>query len=174
MLTPEQIAEAEKYLAEKIRKEKAESEAANRAAIIPLPGPLAEAFSLTPDIEVGKWKVRPFYDVDLELLSHVKHPLCDYLMAGLEGKECETQYIPRGPKAWLAAWIFTRSPEEAEEGIIDGTAEAKAKAEFGKCQLRALVELNSAIVRQCSGYSQTMIAYAPAKTEGEGEKSPPP
>lgn len=173
-LTPAQVAEAEKYLAAKIQQEKQESSAANRAAIIPLPGPLADAFSLHPDIIVGNWKVRPFYDVDVELLAAVKHPLYEYLLAGLEGRECDAKYVPRGPKAWLAAWIFTREPEEAEKGIIDGSAEAKAKAEFGKLQLRALVDLNSAIVKQCSRYSETMIAYAPEKTTEEGEQSAPP
>lgn len=142
------------------------------AAAVPLPGSLADAFAIRPEIEVGPYKVRPFYDWDIEILQLTNHPLAEVVKAWINGGEPEKPYIPRGPDGWMAAWIFTRDIDTAEKGILAKTASEDAKREFGRLGAPALLAISQAIARQMVGYFATIVSYGePAK---EGDKGNPP
>ncbi len=158
-LTEEQQAQ---ILAELAKKD----ELARQAAANPLPGPLTDVFAIQQDIQVGQWTVRPFYDIDFEFLHTLEHPLAVMMAKGIQGQTQDTvAYIPRGPDAWVLAWIMTRSPEDVEAVFKRSITEVRerAKNEFSKLQLGALYALNMAIIRQLERYWSPVLSYGPAK-----------
>mgnify|MGYP003349684546 CR=1 FL=1 len=69
----------DEQLAAKVAEAQAEQQVIAQANATPLPGALADAFSPCQDIEVsGKGfshKVRPFYELDFEVMQMCDHPL---------------------------------------------------------------------------------------------------
>lgn len=159
----------EQQIAETVARQAREDTAGRRAAAEPLPGPLRDAFSILPNIEVGPYSVRPFYDIDFEFLAMLEHPLHKMMTAN------EGDFTPRGPHAWELCWILTRDADTVE-GIIQGEGlkglRAHAKKEFGKLRLPALAELSKAIVQQLTTYWSTVVAYGAASKEGEQSADP--
>jgi hypothetical protein len=146
--------------------------AGRMAAADPMPGPLAEAFSPNPDIQVGRWTVRRFVDRDFELLKALGHPLHKMMAAELTGKETDGEgYTPRGPALWQLAWLLTRPVKEAKAKFKlgpDAVREA-AEDEFGDCAWPELSALNEAALRQMSVYWSPVLGYGPAAKDGETE-----
>lgn len=159
----------EQQIAETMARHAVEDAAGRRAAAEPLPGPLHDAFAIQPDIAVGPYKVRPFYDIDFEYLSLLDHPL--YKM--ISGSDHD--FVPRGPHAWELCWIMTRDVDVSEEIIKKlGVAALKdaARKEFGRMRLPALSDINAAIVKQLTIYWSPVIAYGAPAQEGEQEPNP--
>jgi len=157
-----------------------EALAANRAAATPLPGALADVFAPRQDIEVGPYKIRPFYDVDFETMQLIEHPLAGVALGDTKDAE---EWRPRGPMAWQLFWVMTHSPEEVDALLASGGKDAlaaKAKAEFSRQSLGALLALYHAVVRQLSIYAQAVVGYAAADDptakdddKGKAKTSPP-
>lgn len=164
--------EVEAKIAAEVARRLAEDALAKQAAATPLPGPLKTAFAIDPSIKVGDWSVRPFYDIDVEILQALNHPLYEMMMASMTGNPVEVTFLPRGPLAWQVSWLLTHTPDDAEEAIKDGTFAEKAKAEFSRLQMGAIVALCRAALEQMQNYGKTLVSYgAPAK---EGEATNPP
>ena len=163
---------------ELLAKVQQDEQAGRRAMAEIKPGPLRDIFALAPDIQVGKWSVRPFYDIDIEVLQELKHPLYDELMSSMNSQEPKADYVPRGQSAWTLFWMMTHTPEEVEAslGASGGLRkiEVLGKAEFGRLRLPALVELYKAVVRQVVVFSSAAISYGPASEGGADEQLPPP
>lgn len=155
--------------------EQAESDALGKqAAVNPFPGPLGDVFAVPASIPVGKWSVRPFYDLDVELLKFLNHPLYQDMTAGMRGEEPSSGFVSRGPDAWILAWIMTRDTDAAEALLANRKqCEDEARREFGKLRLPAIAQIVEACVRQMGLYSSTSLQYGAAEQKGEGEQNPP-
>lgn len=150
-------------------------ELAKVAALTPMPGPLREAFALAQNIDVGEWKVRPFVDMDFEVLAVLDHPLERMYKQALSGVEPSDIFLPTGLAMWQAAWVFTRDPDESERvlSLPNGKEELSklARKEFGRLQTKALASLYVAIMKQVEVNSSTAVKYEAAKGEVEAAKA---
>jgi hypothetical protein len=157
-------------LAEKIDQAKQNNEATVQANAIPLPGALRDAFSPQQDIVVGKYKVRPFYDIDFEILQMCDHPLAKMALGG--EKYGEKIQDLRGKPAWVACWLLTHDVDEVDTISQNGKdAVVKvARKEFGRLQLGGLVEIGKAVQEQFGRYFSTVVGLVAAETEGEESK----
>lgn len=158
-----------------VARQRLEDEAAKRALSTPLPGAALDAFAILPDIAVGKYNVRPFYDIDFEFLSALEHPLHKMMVNGMNGVKADDGFFPRGPMAWELAFIFTRTPDEVETAFKKGIAFVKeqAKSEFSRYQLGALTQLSEAVIKQMSLFWEPVIAYGAPKEGEEAKQSNP-
>ena len=160
-------------LAEKIEQAKQDKQIAAIANATPMPGALRDAFSPQQDIEVGRYKVRPFYDIDFEVMQQVGHPLAKMAMGGDRyGEKVEDL---RGANAWIACWLLTHDVDEVDETAQKG-AEAVRKAarkEFSRLQLGGLLEISKAVLEQFSRYFSTVVGLEAAQSEDEQEAKPP-
>ncbi len=162
-------------LAAKIVREAQEKDALTRqACATPFPGAAGDVFGVPPDVVVGRWKVRPFYDVDVEILKSIEHPLYAAMVAGMQGKDPEVSFVPRGPDAWLLCWMLTRTPDDAEL-LLAGKDPVfpEARREFGRLQLAAIGQLVDACLRQMALYSGTVLDYGPPRKDDADGKNPP-
>ena len=159
-------------LVEKIEQTKLDRQDAATANVIPLPGALRDAFSPQQDIPVGKYRVRPFYDIDFEIMQQVGHPLAKMAMGGARyGEKVEDL---RGINAWIACWLLTHDVDEVDDTAQQG-AEAVRKAarkEFSRLQLGGLLEISKAVLEQFSRYFSTVVGLESAQEES-GEGKPP-
>jgi hypothetical protein len=141
-----------------------------------MPGPLKDVFSVQPDIVVGPYRVRPFYDGDFENLSALGHPLHKLMVDGMSGKEPPKEMDPmvRGPALWEMAWMLTREIEDTDTLLAKdgkaGVAKA-AKREFGKLQFGAVMAISKAVAEQMRIYWSSVLGYG---ASAEGENSGPP
>lgn len=149
------------------RAQAAEDAAGRQAAATPLPGPLRDVFALVPDIAVGPFKVRPFYDIDFEFLTALNHPLKDMMVEG----KISDKFLPTGAMAWQLCWMMTRPVDEADAVFKKGVLEVNvaARAEFGKLQLPALAKLIEAVIRQMTIYWSPSLEYGAVEQRAEGE-----
>ena len=155
-------------LAEKIEQAKQERDAAAAANAVPLPGPLGEAFSPCQDIKVNSYTVRPFYDIDFEILQMVDHPLARMALGG--ERYGETIKDLRGKSAWIICWLLTHGVDEVDD-ISQGGRDAVEKAarkEFGKKQLGELLQISSAVIEQFGRYFSTVVGLSAADAEDGG------
>lgn len=162
-------------LVEKARREDA---AASQALSEPNPGVLRDVFAVQPDIPVGKYRVRPFYDRDHEFLAALNHPLEDMVKSAMQGKDSAVDFLPTGAPAWQLCWIMTRPVKEVSKFVrergLDALRESAAD-EFGECQLGALAAICLAVTRQMSTYIRSVVAYGPAAgPEEEGAAADAP
>jgi hypothetical protein len=160
-LTLEELSKKTGLSIEQLQVEERRRRTLVQAGMTPFPGPAKDAFALSPEIEVGKFKVRPFYDIDFELLAEIKHPLYDACIK----LDKEASIASRGPQAWQLCWLFTHTPEEGEAAVKDGTLDSEAKAEFSKMQLKGLTALQEVIYHQLELYWAPMMSYE----EGDGD-----
>lgn len=157
-------------LLEKIEQAKQEKEILAQANSTPMPGALRDAFSPQQDIIVGKYSVRPFYDLDFEILQQIDHPLAKMALGGERYGE-KIQDL-RGQSAWAACWLLTHSVDEVDEMSANGH-EAVLKAsrkEFSRLQLGGLLEISKAVLEQFGRYFSTVVGLVPTETE-EGNSS---
>lgn len=157
----------EQKIADKVAYDRLEDKAAEIAVASARPGPLADVFALQQDIMVGKYKVRPFFDLDFEFLHELEHPFASFAVGNT--KELE-DFIPRGPKAWQLFYLLTNPVEDVEaqfkaEGA-DGIR-AKAKAEFSRYQLGAMFKLYEATVKQLTVYASSVVGYTQDSAEAD-------
>jgi len=161
----------ESDIAKTAARQKLESQAAAIAIATPRPGALADVFKSQPDIEVGKYKVRPFYDLDFEFLQELSHPFSTFAVG--DTKEID-EFVPRGPKAWQLFWIMTTPVTDVEalfkSGGIKGVQEA-SRAEFGQYQLGALFSLYKAVVSQLMIYAKSVVGYSAIEPESDDKEA---
>lgn len=143
----------------------------------PLPGPTRDIFAVAQDIPVGKWRVRPFYDLDFVLLEELQHPVGRIMKATMAGEEVKDDYIPSGKTAWQLFWVMTHPPEDTEQLLANNLLfelDAAAKKEFGKLSFAALVKLYQAVVKQIGICTSGNIAYGAPTEEGEARQAAAP
>lgn len=157
-------------LAEKLAQAKADGEATAAANAVPLPGALRDAFSPCQDIPVGKYKVRPFYDLDFEILQMCDHPLAKMALGGERYGEKIQDF--RGKSAWLACWILTHSVDEVDELSQQGASavHAAARKEFSRLQLGGLLEISKAVLEQFGRYFATVVGLVAAESDDDAPK----
>jgi hypothetical protein len=156
-------------LAEKLEQAKLDKESTQAANATPLPGALADAFSPDQNIIVGKYKVRPFYDLDFEILQMCEHPLAKMALGGERYGE-KIQDL-RGASAWLACWLLTHDVDEVDEVSQQGkeAVQKAARREFSRLQLGGLLEISKAVLDQFGRYFATVVHLVAAETDGEDE-----
>ena len=157
-------------LVEKINQTKENNEAVALANAVPLPGALADAFSPQQDIVVGKYKVRPFYDIDFEILQLCEHPLAKMALGG--EKYGEKIQDLRGQAAWVACWILTHDVDEVDTLAQSGkeAVQKAARKEFGRLQLGGLLEISKAVLEQFGRYFSTVVTLVPVESDGDEPK----
>lgn len=134
----------------------------------PFPGPMRDAFAIAPEISVGKFKVRPFYEIDFEFLTAIGDPL-----KMLVEQSATDAFEPRGKPVWQICFMFTHDVDEVESLLKQGIEpfDAAAKKEFcGKFQLAGLMEIIKAVLIQRNNYWSPVIGYGAAPEDGEGKK----
>lgn len=156
-------------LVEKIEQSRRENEVAGIANAIPLPGALRDAFSPQQNIDVGKYKVRPFLDMDFEVLQLCEHPLAKMAMGG--EKYGEKIQDLRGPNAWLACWLMTHDADEVDTIAQMGreAVQKAARKEFGRLQLGGLLEISKAVLEQFGRYFATVVILEQS-SDGDDDK----
>lgn len=160
-------------LAEKIEQAKQDKQIAAVANATPMPGALRDAFSPQQDIEVGHYKVRPFYDLDFEVLQQVGHPLAKMAMGGERyGEKVEDL---RGVNAWIACWLLTHDVDVVDETSQKGADAVRkaARKEFSRLQLGGLLEISKAVLEQFGRYFSTVVSLEPSQSSDEQEARPP-
>ena len=161
----------ESKVAATIAQQRSEDAAGKFAASLALPGPLVDVFAPQPDIKVGKYTVRPFFDADFEYLQFLKHPFAAFAVGQTAALET---FVPRGPEAWQLFWIMTNPVETVDAEFSnhgEAGVKAAAKKEFGSYQLGALFALYQAVVKQLTIYASSVVGYGPADTGEEGEEA---
>lgn len=103
-------------------------ETAKHANAMPFPGPLKDAFSIVPNIQVDKFSVRPFYDGDYDIICTLGNPLGELMASTISGKSSNTDYFPRGQTAWEICYLFTNGIEKMPFGSSGRNIQAKCKA----------------------------------------------
>ena len=155
---PQALLDAEKQL---VSEAKAEDKAARAALSVPMPGPLRDVFAIQPNIDVGIYKIRPFVDFDFEVLQQINHPIVID----------PTIMKNNGRRAWQLIWILTHDPDEVELSIKDGSFDTKARQEFGKYQLAAVLQLMTAVLEQFKIYWSTSIPYGGSESDSNPPES---
>lgn len=157
----------------------AKDDVTRQAAKRPLPGNARKIFSITPDIKVGPWTVRPFYDGDFDILESLDHPLLRWM----SDKDIESRlkhYKMRGLAAWQLLWLMTTPIGEIEELYDAGTLSEELKVRplktFRRIQQPELQELHAAIFDQVSVYWGAASTYGKdaAKEGGDPPSSGQP
>ena len=153
----------EEQIAATARQQRAEDEAGREAAAVALPGPLANAFAPQPLIRVGKYSVRPIYDVDFEFFQHLEHPFAAFAVGSTSELE---NFVPSGKHAWNLFWLLTRPVDGADAAMSDPNrgpkwVAAEARREFSRYQIGALFAIYKAVVEQITSYAKTVLEYAP-------------
>lgn len=161
----------EKALAEKAKEHLRKMDAVAQANAVPLPGALRDAFATAPEIEVGPYKIRPFYDADFEFLQELNHPLHEMIVASQAGKTMDTTNRKRST-FWELFYLFTHPIDEIDSLFArgkEGIAELRscARKEFSRLQGPAVMALDAAIGKQLERYFDPCIGYEAAPTEGE-------
>lgn len=168
LLSPELDAVA----AQKIARAEAESAALKQAAVTALPGPTRDIFAPAPEIVVGRWKVRPFYDLDFTTLELLQHPVSEMMKKALaSGASPTEEFIPSGREAWLLFWIMTHPPDDSVRLFIPAEREgieAEARQEFGLLSLAALIKLYQAVVKQIEICTSAEVEYTSTEPNAEG------
>jgi hypothetical protein len=120
---------------------------------------------------VFEWRFWNFYDIDFEILQHLKHPLYEFMMSALHpktGDSGEEDFMPVGQQGRELALLFTVTPDEAEAMMSQGTFSDEARARFRRYNAIQLIEITKAVSTQMALYWSPAVAYGPVK-QGEGE-----
>lgn len=165
--------EIERQLAEVVAEHVEDNERGKKAVNTPFPGAAGDVFGVPADIKVGQWSVRPFYDLDVELLKAINHPLYRDMLDGMEGKAPSSGFVARGPDAWILAWILTRTTDAAE-GLLSEPEKChnEARREFGVLRLPGIAAVVEACVEQMGRYSSTVLEYGHGKEEANAGNPP--
>ena len=157
-------------LQEKIAQAAQEKEIIAQANTTPLPGALRETFSPAQNIVVGQYTVRPFYDIDFEVLQMTEHPFAAMALGGEHYGEKLSDL--RGRHAWLACWLLTHSVDEVDEASQSGceAIQKAARREFGRKQLGDILELSKAVLEQFGRYFSTVTGIEAADAEDGAAK----
>lgn len=153
-----------------------EDQAGRISATVALPGATFDAFAPQPNIRVGKFEVRPFYDADYEWLQVLDHPLQKTMASAMDGKKNEeSNPIIRGPQAWELCWMMTTPVEEVDAAFAKGVEEVRRLARE-KCKLFRIAQMQlliTAIYEQASIYWSPVIGYDTKVEKKEGEAAAP-
>ena len=163
-------------LQEKIQQAQQEKQVIAQANSTPFPGALGQAFSPCQDIIVKgngfSHKVRPFYELDFEVMQMCDHPLAKMALGGEQYGE-KLQDL-RGHHAWVACWLLTHDVDEVDEVSAKGRESVlkAARREFGRKQLGEVLEVSKAVLEQFTRYFNTVIGVvAPDADEGGSKKA---
>ena len=157
----------EQQLEAKVAEAAKDKQLAAKANAVPLPGPLAEAFSPCQNIEAAGYQVRPFYDMDFEILQMCNHPMAmdsqGFFAALKDAKITDL----RGPDAWLVCWLLTTDVDEADGIASKGKDEVMkaARKAFARKQLGELFKVQSACIEQFARNFSTVIGLVEADKE---------
>ena len=135
---------------------------------VPFPGPLKDAFSIAPNIKVGEFSVRPFYDGDCDLLMTLGNPFGEFISSTLDAKNPDAEYKPRGQTMWEICYLFTNDIEKCESEIRDGTFKENAKKSFYKFRLPAFMEIHRAVTTQLGIYWSTSVGHTEEEQSEDG------
>lgn len=145
-------------------------EAVKVANATPFPGSLKKAFSIVPSIEVGPFKVRPFYDGDFDILITIGNPLGDLMAKKMANNDVALDnYFPRGQTVWEICYLFTTPIRQAWKEVEDGQFKHNARDKFMETQLLELVEIHNAVMQQLGVYWSTAIGFEAVEDTAEGE-----
>lgn len=154
--------------AAKVEEIQAKREAIKEANAVPFPGALKDAFAIAPEIVVGDYKIRPFYEIDFEFLISIGDPL--NLLVENSTKE---DFAPRGKPVWQICFMFTHGVDEVEALLKQGieSFDAAAKKEFcGRFQLAGLMEIIKAVLVQRNNYWNPQIGFESIEEDGSKKK----
>jgi hypothetical protein len=142
---------------------------------IPFPGALASAFAAPQTIEIGGYKIRPFFDGDIDTLQTLEHPLSRMLDKDAENSWGEDIKSTRGQMAYNLCYLMTTPIEEIEK-LVETTEnwvpefERLAKAKFKHVVYRMLVGLQTAVVQQFVASHVTVVGFDQADESGGQKK----
>ncbi len=154
-------------------KQAAEDKIGLQAAGTTLPGPMADVWTVKPDIKEGPYTIRRFVDGDFIRLAQMGHPLDSFTAIGrwLENPN------PSGPDAWVLNWMMTNPVSLVKEFLQgpNGVAVIRGQAEedFSGLDGMQLAYIMRAIVKQIAVYIGGRVDYEPTPREGT-DASPPP
>jgi len=133
-----------------------------------LPGPLRDAFAPIPEIQVGKYVVRPFRDRDCEFLQFLDNKLNGHF----HEKPATVMELIQGQTAWELCYLFTHPFKEVKALFKSGGVEAVKQAaedEFEEMSLEGHLEIIKAVMRQMEIYWSPVIGHK-SPDEGDGSK----
>lgn len=165
----------ESLIEQKIAQAQADKQVAAEANGTPLPGALANSFTPCQNIIVkaeGKeFIVRPFYEIDFEVLQMCEHPLARMALGG--EKYGEQVKDLRGEPAWIACWLLTTDVDTVDTVAEDGVKAVRkaARKVFGRMQLGGVLSVSKAVLEQFSLYFSTVVGLEEGgDKEGESPK----
>lgn len=153
---------------------KAKQDAEMAANAIPLPGPLASAFTDGPIIVpcgTKKYEVRQIVAYDWAVFQKLNLPVIQTIIE-LSKPEAEQKPVQTNPSDEFAtAWILTRTAKEVKAFLATGKdLRSQAEDEFGMELSQAdLLPLFKAVSRQLVNHCATIIKYAQAEQEGKSD-----
>ena len=165
-------------IAQRQDEQETEDAAGRQAAGTPLPGATADAFAPQPDIKVGSYSIRPFYDADFKTLQFLENPLCKMLAASFKGEKSEEdgekimREVSYGQHAWDICFVLTTPPREVAAILKKGGAAAlkdAAQEKFGETlPTGAVIKLVMAAIDQMNKSWATMLGYGSPGEKKEG------
>lgn len=173
----------EKAVEERLQQHAQQDAEGMAAAKSALPGPLRDAFALNPNIQVGEFSVRPFYDADFEFLSWLNHPMAgigpQFLLGNDDATVAQkfeavvTNIIPSGPSFWQLAWLLTRDVMTCDAEFKKGVESVRtaARLEFGAMRSGALRALHLAVFQQFNSYWSTTLDYSGPTLVEDGKEA---
>lgn len=159
--------------ADRVEEIQAKREAVKEANAVPFPGALKDAFDIAPEIIVGDYRIRPFYDGDYDILASLENPLASAMAEVMERKDSKTDYLPRGQTAWEICYLFTNPIEQALDEIKSGTFKENAKQKFFKLRIAGLVAIHEAVMKQLAAYWSTAVGYESIEDDEGVKKNAP-
>lgn len=162
----------EAKIAARLQQQRLEDEAGKHAAALALPGPLFDAFAPVQGLTVGKYTVRPVYDLDFEFLQILDHPFKTFALGRTEDVD---NFLPRGPHAWVLFYLLTNDIKEVAAAFADPErgpewVKQQAREEFSLYQLGGLVAIYGKVVQQMIRYAKTTLEFAPELAVGPDDK----
>lgn len=160
-------------LEEKLAQVAKEREAIAKANATPLPGALAEAFSPCQNIVVDNYTVRPFYDMDFEILQMCGHPMALDSSEYFKGLGNAKVTDLRGKDSWVVCWLLTNDVDTCDEVSAKGKEAviAAARKVWGRKQLGEILKVQSACFEQFARNFSTVVGLVEADKE-DGEAAP--
>lgn len=146
---------------QKIAQAQQDRQVVAEANATPLPGALGNAFTpcqnITVKAEGKEFTVRPFYEIDFEVLQMCEHPLAKMALGGERYGEQVKDL--RGEHAWVACWLLTTDVDTVDTVAEDGPKAVRkaARKVFSRMQLGGVLSVSKAVLEQFSLYFSTVV-----------------
>jgi hypothetical protein len=145
-----------------------ENAASRRASAHPLPGPLTQAFCSGP-IEVAGKTVHKVYPRTFQALAAVGSPLIGMIQDVIQGGKVDTEMSDKD--LWNVCWIFTHTPPEVRQMIVNGVnaIPEAAETEIGDGWDASVINLVwMGCMEQIKRHISTMLKFS-AEAQEKGE-----